>query len=181
MGESAKNSKLGIWWDYIKSEKHVFLVFLAHIAISAVFIVFLWKLNEIIDFKEITLIELSQKISKNIAIPISTIVLLIIKCFFSMCNSRYDVSFMSLMEQKRHKYMVFAVGAFLLGPVYFLSLATNIVNVIKSIDHSLHVRMTAMLILLVIFLFILGYNVIKKKANGRDEIITYLEAMFIVA
>lgn len=181
MEESAKNSRHGIWWEYIKSEKHVFLVFLAHTLISAGFIVLLWLLYNHIDFPDITLKELSKKIAKYLAIPISTIIIFIINCFFRMCNSRYDVSFMSLMEQKRQSGIVFLVGAILFGVVFFLTLATNLVNVIKSINPDVHVRMTIMLIQLVIFLFVLGYNVIKKKANGREDIITFLEAMYILA
>lgn len=181
MEESAKNSKLGIWWEYIKSEKHVFLVFLAHIVISAGFIVLLWLLYENNEFSDITWKELSQKIVKYLAIPSSAIITFIINCFFRLCNSRYDASFMSLMEQKRQNGIVVLVAAILFGAVFLPTLAMNLVNAIKSFYPNFHVRMTVMFVQLVIFLFVLGYHVIKKKANGREEIITFLEAMFILA
>ncbi len=186
MGESTKNSRIGIWWDYIKSEKHVYLVFLTHIIISGLFIVLFKCSYDFLHFPAITLMDVINKIkdmfdlSKKVqAISISSALAFligIINWFFKLCNSRYDFSFMSYVEQKKQKFIALFIGVFAFEVIFLVVLFFNIFNVLSLLDEQTPWRLFFGLIELALLIGYVLFNAIAIKDNGRDEIITISES-----
>lgn len=194
-----KSSKGKVWLNYLWEEKRAFLILFGHIAVSAVVIWGMRSVNKHLDIPAYDLKVLDsiykwllkfvedQTFIDGVINPISAtsfalaaiaVISGLITFVINMFKERFDATFMDLTDQKRQNLFFIFWGFVIFAAVFFIFLATNFFNVV--IDYAEHADIFFFALEAIMLTAVIIYNGLKLKEQGRSDILTFIEALFIV-
>ena len=198
-----EKSEWEVWRKYLCSEKRSLRIFLIHIVISVVFIVLVYFGYKIIKVPEYKLKDIYEKAFnwamqwvdsetkfEDLRNPIGVIIFgatlsgIIMAAFtflINMFKSRYDTSFMSYTDQIKQNVFFIGLNILFFSIVIFMFLATNLFNVVHEVVPKFPVTLFFVIIAAFIFIFGVCKNVVTLNEGGRSDILSFLEAFFIVS